>query len=148
MPVVEVKSPQYHEQNRDVINHIVAPWTMIPASIDLNWQRYCEECTNSQGKWKMRIFYSSYVKEIQNELSQIVDIERIITRIQSRATHPKDIENLKISTNLKSMKQYLNQCLLILDTCMQLLFLRSIKNSLSLPFIGLMISYLLIEFLR
>ncbi len=41
--------------------------------------------------------YSSYIKQIQEELSQIVDIERIITRVQSKATHPKNIESLKVS---------------------------------------------------
>ena len=41
--------------------------------------------------------YSSYLLEFQKELSHIYDIERILTRIQSKSTHPKDIETLKYS---------------------------------------------------
>lgn len=41
--------------------------------------------------------FASYIKEFQEELSQIYDIERIITRIQSKSSNPKDIESLKNS---------------------------------------------------
>ena len=41
--------------------------------------------------------YAHYIKEFQDELQSMYDIERIITRLQSKTSTPKDIETLGIS---------------------------------------------------